>query len=254
MIITIRGTRLPAELLRLISLHLKPRHLYKLLQTSKLINKKVDNESYWERVALHLHFRDYDELGVRNHVSTYPRIYGLYNMRFLQRGYYDSMNAFIWRVRHMISTRTAYWKNLTNASISTFESMQDQFHDTITISEFHGMAAENAKFWEDLQGAPLSTLVRKSEEKEDLLFDETKERPATMKSWVKNNLNFFLQQTTGINAIEKIANDLDDDSDVPLSVKIFCAQKIHHVTGVIGLEFLRSKRMIAYHGQSSFQI
>ena len=171
MLITSQGTRLSTELLQLISLHLKPRHLYKLLQTSKPIKALVDNESYWERVASHMHFRDYFELGIRDHPSTDPKIYGLYTMRFLEKGYYSSMNDFIWRVRDMVTKNVTYWKELENASLFTLESRQEEFDNLLgetyerpmTLSRLRDVGAETARFWEDLQNAPLSTLVdRKS--------------------------------------------------------------------------------------------
>jgi len=44
----------------LITTHLKPRHVYKLMLTSKAVKAAVDTEKYWERPAVHIMFRRFE--------------------------------------------------------------------------------------------------------------------------------------------------------------------------------------------------
>lgn len=53
---------LPDDVWRQIGLHLKPRHLVKLMATNKHICSIVDNETYWARVAFHLIWREIYEM------------------------------------------------------------------------------------------------------------------------------------------------------------------------------------------------
>lgn len=53
---------LPDDVWRQVGLHLKPRHLVKLMATSKHIFSIVDNENYWARVAFHLIWREVYEM------------------------------------------------------------------------------------------------------------------------------------------------------------------------------------------------
>ena len=70
------------DLWHLISFHLKPRHLRKLILTSKEIKEAVDTEIYWTRIAAHLCFRK--KLG---------RWYHMANLG--DRGYKRSMDGFL---------------------------------------------------------------------------------------------------------------------------------------------------------------
>ena len=89
-----------------IGLHLKPRHLAKLMRTSKAINTVVDNDAYWTRVAAHLAWRDCGIMEVHRHpdefdiLPTVPRC--LYYMMGMSRGYYWSMERFLKRVDEVI--------------------------------------------------------------------------------------------------------------------------------------------------------
>jgi hypothetical protein len=49
---------MPPELWSAVALHLKPRHLAKLLATSRAMRRAVDTEAYWLRVAAHLVWRE----------------------------------------------------------------------------------------------------------------------------------------------------------------------------------------------------
>jgi hypothetical protein len=97
---------LPDDVWVHIGLHLKPRHLSKLMRTCKRINRLVDNETYWTRVVAHLSLRDTMVLdigppeGQKLPFSVYlPREDpSLYFMVGLDRGYYHGMQRFIQRI------------------------------------------------------------------------------------------------------------------------------------------------------------
>lgn len=90
-----------------IGLHLKPRHLSKLMRTCKRINRLVDNEDYWTRVAAHLVWRDhhlveqdmpYQDEGASCRLYLTPPDPALYHMMGLDQGYYRGMESFIKRI------------------------------------------------------------------------------------------------------------------------------------------------------------
>ena len=89
-----------------IGMHLKPRHLYKLMQTSKRIKQVVDNEAYWTRVAAHMVWRDCDCMEVnvpRERHYVLPDIeHNLYHMLGLDHGYYWGMERFLKRMDEAI--------------------------------------------------------------------------------------------------------------------------------------------------------
>ena len=89
-----------------IGLHLKPRHLSKLLQTSKTINRIVDNEAYWTRVAAHAAWHDCCLLDVDPLSFGFERLpplrHNIYYMLGLDHGYYWSMERFLDRVEECI--------------------------------------------------------------------------------------------------------------------------------------------------------
>jgi len=90
-----------------IGLHLKPRHLSKLMRTCKRINRLVDNETYWTRVAAHLVWREQWSMEIEQpydgYIPSEPLLpvvdSGWYNMVGLDRGYYWSMESFIQRIQ-----------------------------------------------------------------------------------------------------------------------------------------------------------
>jgi hypothetical protein len=97
---------LPYDAWVLIGLHLKPRHLFKLLVTSKGVNQLVDNNGYWTRVAAHQVWRDFDGMEIDEapgHSDVLPRIeHNLAHMIGLDHGYFWSMNRFIQRIEEVI--------------------------------------------------------------------------------------------------------------------------------------------------------
>jgi hypothetical protein len=89
-----------------IGLHLKPRHLAKLLRTSKSMKNIVDNEAYWTRVAAHAVWRESCIMGIHmdNTIVGLPEVpEGIYGMLGLERGYFWSMEWFIRRIDEVIN-------------------------------------------------------------------------------------------------------------------------------------------------------
>jgi hypothetical protein len=89
-----------------IGLHLKPRHLAKLLRTSKSMKNIVDNEAYWTRVAAHAAWHDCCLMDLhpmdRGFERLQPMHHNLYYMIGLGRGYYWSMERFFDRMEECI--------------------------------------------------------------------------------------------------------------------------------------------------------
>lgn len=91
-----------------VGLHLKPRHLSKLLRTCKRINRVVDNETYWTRVTAHLTLRDSWLVDIdcpRGEKQPYSACEllpagnpSLYFMVGLDQSYYQSMQCFLQRI------------------------------------------------------------------------------------------------------------------------------------------------------------
>ena len=104
---------LPDDVWTHIGLHLKPRHLSKLMRTCKRINRLVDNETYWTRVVVQLALRDniMFELSPPCGETLEPPEYlpsldpSLYHMVGLERGYYDGMQRYIERISPMIDVQ-----------------------------------------------------------------------------------------------------------------------------------------------------
>jgi F-box domain len=115
---------LSPELLSTISHHLRPRHLYRLMQTSKQLKSIADSEEYWSRAAVHAVFRHFpatEMMECYDGPRVYPKLTGLYNLLNLDLGYYETLNHIIGRVRHMVTTGSSPpgsdWKELTDASL-----------------------------------------------------------------------------------------------------------------------------------------
>ncbi len=77
------------EMLCQMQLHIKPRHLFKLLLTCKTVHGILDgHEKYWERVALHLLWK----YNVEKKYDIHLRFTSMVNLR---EGYYRGMNIFL---------------------------------------------------------------------------------------------------------------------------------------------------------------
>lgn len=84
------------ELWKMIILHLKPRHAYKLLQTNKRMYSAVKfHAHYWERVAAHIVLRDHLQLPDRS----------WYHMSIPTGGYHQAMEGFAALVPTLTTTR-----------------------------------------------------------------------------------------------------------------------------------------------------
>jgi hypothetical protein len=97
-----------------IGLHLKPRHLSKLMLTSKTIHNIVDNDAYWTRVAAHAVWHECCLLDVDPLNFGFERLpplkHNIYYMLALDRGYYWSMQCFFERMEECI----AFYANTTS--------------------------------------------------------------------------------------------------------------------------------------------
>ena len=90
---------------RCIGLHLQPRHVFKLMQTSKAIRRCVDNDEYWERAALHMQWVEHFRL--RGIKAPCVSLTGL--SCIAQGGYYAAMNRSVETIRACLSAR---WREL----------------------------------------------------------------------------------------------------------------------------------------------
>jgi F-box domain len=152
---------LSPELLSTISHHLKPRHLYRLMQTSKHIHSIVDNEEYWSRAAVHAVFRHIPAMEINDWIEgsrTYPKLTGLYDLVNLDLGYYETMNQIIGRARHMMDSSVPYsepllsWKNLSGAPLVTLVRSGEAIirHEQSNYSDIHQAYLEEAKTMKDV--------------------------------------------------------------------------------------------------------
>jgi len=93
---------LPPELLRHIGLHLKPRHLYKLMVASKRLLQTVDWEGYWERAAAHGVLRHVYSMEIEpdpNQICCFPKRRGLFNL--VNVDYREGIDCVIQGARHV---------------------------------------------------------------------------------------------------------------------------------------------------------
>ena len=102
--------KLPNDAWVLIGLHLKPRHLSKLLRVSKKMRQLLDNNAYWTRVAAHAVWRSNDCLEIMPcHGRKFTLIeVNLYDLLALDRGYYWGVELFLAR---LVETIDFYSKN-----------------------------------------------------------------------------------------------------------------------------------------------
>ena len=97
---------LPHDAWVLIGLHLKPRHLSKLMSTSKTVQKLVDNNTYWTRVAAHQVWTSFEGMEIgdgldRDNVLP-PIDHNLMYMLGLEHGYYWGMERFFQRIDEVL--------------------------------------------------------------------------------------------------------------------------------------------------------
>ena len=85
---------IPREIWNMIGLHLRPRHLVKLMLTCKTMNMIVNNETYWTRVAAHIEFTYCSSIDM---IPTQ-----MYYLTNLECGYYEGMNKFLQMIDEII--------------------------------------------------------------------------------------------------------------------------------------------------------
>jgi len=93
---------LPRDVLMHMALHLKPRHLYKLMRASKRLLQIVDCNSYWERAAAHAVLRHIYDLEIEpgpNQVCRFAKRRGLFNL--VNVDYCKSIDCIIQRARQV---------------------------------------------------------------------------------------------------------------------------------------------------------
>ena len=98
---------LPPDAWVLIGLHLRPRYLAKLLQTSKDVKRLVDTNQYWTRVATHQVWRTFEGMEIDDSPAAedvLPRVdHNLMHMLGLEHGYFWTMELFFHRLDYVIA-------------------------------------------------------------------------------------------------------------------------------------------------------
>ncbi len=103
----LRLKMLPPDAWVLIGMHLRPRYLAKLLQTSKNVQRLVDTNQYWTRVAAHQVWRTFEGMEIDDSPAAedvLPRIeHNLMHMLGLEYGYFWTMELFFRRLDDVIA-------------------------------------------------------------------------------------------------------------------------------------------------------
>ena len=92
----------------------RPRYLAKLLQTSKNVQRLVDNNQYWTRVAAHQVWQSFECMDINDSPATedvlpWPGIeHNLMHMLGLDQGYFWTMQLFFWRLEDAIAYYAAH--------------------------------------------------------------------------------------------------------------------------------------------------
>ena len=75
-------------------MHLRPRHLLKLMCTSSTMKKIAESEEYWEMVAMHLIWRSRIEDFYYEKYAKAKYAFNIYHMADVERGYFWGMCKF----------------------------------------------------------------------------------------------------------------------------------------------------------------
>ena len=115
---------LSRDIWTIIGLHLRPRHLVRLMQTCKTINMVVNNETYWTRVAAHLQWRNCQLMDLSSSQ--------LYFMNGLECGYYAGMNEFLEYMDDVIQDEFPEYQSLDLRMrvVTSFKDELIKHHDT----------------------------------------------------------------------------------------------------------------------------
>jgi hypothetical protein len=242
---------LDVELIKTIQLHLKPRHLVKLLQTNKELYKLLmQHEYYWTRVATHLTWRraiiftpfykteeelkaHQEALKARRgqllphqlHSNDFKCYYDMVN---LEKGYHASMEHFVSMIiPHMADTEpyvTDYmdpcvdyygWMHLAEATLD----VKVRKILTITMEKQHDIMGPVGQYTlEEIPTIPLLEICKR-------------EIKAITSSFYYNK------------EIKILINELDDNSNIPIKDK----KKIgHSIVKALGVD-KNSREMIIHH-------
>jgi len=181
-------TLLPPELLRLIGLHLKPRHLYKLMVASKRLLQTVDCDAYWERVAAHAVLRHVYSMEIEpgpNQICCFPKRRGLFNL--VNVDYREGIDCVIQRARHV-------------------------FGDDLNVAE--------------LVRAGEATILMDPDNYRHIHAAFT-DGAATMKAIVKREtLRVLAEQTSVGHKLRKFQRDLDDTTRVSPAAKTYLMREL----------------------------
>ena len=173
---------LPPELLRLIALYLKPRHLYKVMLASKRLLQIVDCESYWQRAAAHAVLRHVHALEIDpglDPITRFPKRPGLFNMVNVE-DYRESVDCVIGRARQA-------------------------FGDHLTVAELV-LAGEAIILVDPYNYRHIHAAIAKSAE--------------TMKAVVERETRRVLAEQTSVgHKLRKFQRELDDDPELSRSAK-----------------------------------
>ena len=187
---------LPPELLRLIALYLKPRHLYKLMLASKRLLQIVDCESYWQRAAAHAVLRHVHGLEIDpgpDPISRFPKRQGLFNMVNVE-DYRESVDCVIGRARQI-------------------------FGDHLTVAELV-LAGEAIILVDPDNYRHIHAAIAQSAE--------------TMKAMVERETRRVLAEQTSLgHKLRKFQRELDDDQELSRSAKRRFMGKFEALPGVV---------------------
>jgi len=183
---------LPPELLRLIALYLKPRHLYKVMLASKRLLQTVDCGFYWERAAAHAVLRHVYDMEIdpgAGQICRFPARQGPFNM-VNANDYRESVDCLIGRARQV------FGDHLTVAQL-VLAGEAIILVDPDNYRHIHAAFAESAF----AEGA----------------FAESAE---TMKEMVKRETRRVLAEQTSVGRkLRKFQRELEDDAELSRAAK-----------------------------------
>jgi hypothetical protein len=180
--------KLPNDVWVLIGLHLKPRHLAKLIRVSTKIKSLVDNNAYWTRVAAHAVWREKEclEIMACDTLNFTPIDVNLYDMLGLDRGYYWGMELFLGRLNEAIE----------------FFSKNDEVQMYLS-------------WWEEMKAMSLEEKTRegiKAVAEDNYQKTPFKELGMSMKEVAKKRISYYhVNRDDDDKKFNKFVTDLEDD-------------------------------------------
>jgi hypothetical protein len=213
------GLALQEDEWRSISLHLKPRHLSKLLLTCKTIQRWVDTNLYWTRVAAHLVCRGCAWMELQSGefpeetdiLKPIPGV-NLYFLIGLDRGYFWGVERFLLRIQEAIEVYSTSEKceAVTGRWLSQFleiPSLQDRivkvYVESTQRSE-SGWVCSLPRIRGDETCVPMKELAKRM----------------THKDWIKGKNNPMRKR------LKDFVCKLEDDP-MPAQYKRFFSRELH---------------------------